>query len=229
MNTPAPCLGAGLSKENTIRNPHSYLWIFLLLFTLVLAGPGSAEEYRIDVSQSSVGFQVRHMAISKTKGVFENFTGTFNYEPGKPETWSCRATIQAASINTNSDSWDRTYPRKDQYGNRDDHLRSKDFLNVAEFPTLTFISTGVKMDNESKGCLTGDLTIHGVTKSVDMKFEVLGTATDDWGYERAGFTAAVKIDRHDFGLSYNRLLEAGALVVGDEVEITLEIEGIKTK
>ena len=108
------------------------------------------------------------MAISKTKGVFENFMGSFSFEPGKPETWSCSATIQTASINTNSRSWDRTYPRKDQYGNRDDHLRSKDFLNVAEYPTLTFKSTGVKMDDDSKGCLTGDLTIQGVTKSVEL-------------------------------------------------------------
>jgi polyisoprenoid-binding protein YceI len=212
-----------------MRNPRSFLSIVLLLSTLVVAGPVDAAEYQIDPSHSTVGFQVRHMAISKTNGVFDDYSGSFSFEPGKPETWSCEATIQAASINTNSRSWDRTYPRADPYGNRDDHLRSDDFFNVAKFPTLTFQSTGVKMDDDSEGCLKGYLTIHGVTKSVEMDFEILGTATDQWGNDRAGFTATLKINRQDYGLSYNRLLEAGSMVVSDEVEITLEIEGIKNK
>jgi len=212
-----------------VKNHRSLLSLSLLLFSLAVAGSVAAAEYRIDVAQSTVGFQVRHMAISKTKGVFDHYAGSFSFEPGKPETWSCEATIQASSINTSSRSWDRTYPRADPYGNRDDHLRSEDLFNVAKFPTLIFKSTGVKMDDDSEGTLKGDLTIHGVTKSVELAFEFLGTATDPWGYDRAGFTATLKINRKDFGLSYTRLLEAGSLVVGDEVEITLEIEGIKTK
>jgi polyisoprenoid-binding protein YceI len=187
----------------------------LLLFTLVAAGPLAAAEYQIDAAHSTIGFQVRHMAISKTNGTFDDYTGSFSFEPGKPETWSCEAVIQAASINTNNQK-------------RDDHLRSDEFFDVAKFTTLIFKSTGVKMDDDSEGILMGDLTIHGVTKPVEMHLEILGTVTDPWGNERAGFSASVKINRKEYGLSYSSVMEAGGLVVGDEVKITLEIEGIKT-
>ena len=199
-----------------MKNHRSLLSLSLLLFALAIAGPVAAAEYQIDVAHSTIGFQVRHMAISKTNGVFDDYTGTFSFEPGKPETWSCEATIQTTSINTNN-------------GKRDDHLRSDEFFNVAEFPTLTFKSTGVKMDDDSEGTLKGDLTIHGITKPVELDFEVLGTVMDPWGNERAGFSAELKINRQDYGLSYNSVLEAGGLVVGDEVKITLEMEGIKNK
>ena len=198
-----------------MKNVRLSIMTALLLFTLVAAGPLAAAEYEIDVAHSTIGFQVRHMAISKTNGNFEDYTGTFSFEPGKPETWSCEAVIQAASINTNNQK-------------RDDHLRSDEFFDVAKFTTLTFKSTGVKMENESEGILMGDLTIHGVTKSVEMELEILGTVTDPWGNERAGFSASVKINRKDYGLTYNSVMEAGGLVVGDEVKIFLEIEGIKT-
>jgi polyisoprenoid-binding protein YceI len=199
-----------------MNNRHVVLSTLLLLFTLAVAGPAAAAEYQIDASHSTVGFQVRHMAISKTNGVFDDYTGSFSFEPGKPESWSCEAVIQATSVNTNNQK-------------RDDHLRSEDFFHVAEFPTLTFKSTGVKMEDAFEGILKGDLTIHGVTKPVELEFEVMGTVTDPWGNERAGFSATVKINRKDFDLSYNNVLEAGGLVVGDEIKITLEIEGIKNK
>jgi len=187
----------------------------LLLFTLVAAGPLAAAEYQIDVSHSTIGFQVRHMAISKTNGNFDDYTGSFSFEPGKPDSWVCEAVSQATAINTNDQK-------------RDEHLRSDEFLDAANFTTLTFKSTGVAMNNESEGVLKGDLTIHGVTKPVEMHLEILGTVTDPWGNERAGFSASVKINRKDYDLSYNSVMEAGGLVVGDEVKITLEIEGIKT-
>jgi polyisoprenoid-binding protein YceI len=199
-----------------MNNRHLVFLNSLLLFTLAVVSPLAAAEYQIDVSHSTIGFQVRHMAISKTNGVFDDFTGSFSFEPGKPETWSCEAVIQAASINTNNDK-------------RDEHLTSEDFFNAAEYPTLSFKSTGVKMEDESEGVLMGNLTIHGVTKPVELDFEVLGTVTDPWDNERAGFSANVKINRQDFGLSYTNVLEAGGLVVGDEVKIFLEIEGIKNK
>ena len=186
----------------------------LLLLSVAVAGPLAAAEYTVDVSHSTIGFQVRHMAISKTNGTFDDYTGSFSFEPDQANTWSCEAVIQASSVNTNNQK-------------RDDHLSSPDFFNVAEFPTITFVSTAVKMEDAFEGILTGDLTIHGVTKSVAMDFEFLGTVTDPWGNERAGFSATTKINRQDFGLSYNNVLEAGGLVVGDEVKITLEIEGIK--
>lgn len=197
-----------------MNNRHVLFSSLLLLFTLAVAGPAAATDYQIDTSHSTVGFQVRHMAISKTNGVFDDYTGSFSFEPGNPESWSCEAVIQAASVNTGNQK-------------RDDHLRSEDFFNIAEFPTLTFKSTGVVMEDDHEGILKGDLTIHGVTKSVELDFEFLGTVTDPWGNDRAGFSATLKINRQDYGLSYNNVLEAGGLVVGDEVKITLEIEGIK--
>ncbi len=198
---------------NTLR---PLLTSILLLLAVAAAGSAAAAEYAIDPAHSTVGFQVRHMAISKTNGVFSDYAGTFSFEPGQPKSWSCEATIQAASVSTGNEK-------------RDDHLRSEDFFNVAEFPTLTFKSTSVEMEDDSEGTLKGDLTIHGVTKAVEMDFEFLGTVTDPWGNERAGFSASLKINRQDFGLSYNSVLEAGGLVVGDEVKIVLEIEGIKAK
>lgn len=188
----------------------------LLLLSVSVAGPLAAAEYTLDTAHSTVGFQVRHMAISKTNGTFDDFTGTFSFESGNPESWACEAVIQATSVNTAN-------------GKRDDHLRSDEFFDVAKFPTLIFKSTGVKMKDETEGTLTGDLTIHGVTKSVEMDFEILGTITDPWGSERAGFSATGKINRQDFGLSYNSVMEAGGLMVGDEVKISLEIEGVKNK
>ncbi len=190
--------------------------IFLFILVVAAAGPVGAAEYQIDASHSTIGFQVRHMAISKTNGNFDDYSGTFSFEAGKPDSWSCEAVIQAKSINTNNEK-------------RDDHLRSDEFFDVANFPTLTFKSTAVEMENDSEGILKGNLTIHGVTKPVEMNLEVLGTVTDPWGNERAGFSAAVKINRKDYGLEYHSVMEAGGLVVGDEVKITLEIEGILKK
>jgi len=190
------------------------IFTLLLLISMGAAGPLAAAEYTVDPAHSTIGFQVRHMAISKTNGEFDDYTGTFSFERGQPETWSCEAVIQAASVNTNNEK-------------RDDHLRSPDFFNVEDFPTITFVSTGVRMEDDYEGVLTGDLTIHGVTKSVSLDFEFLGTVTDPWGNERAGFSATTKINRQEFGLTYNNVLEAGGLVVGDEIKITLEIEGIK--
>ncbi|MEN8006293.1 MAG: YceI family protein [Candidatus Krumholzibacteriota bacterium] len=198
-------------------NTKSYLSsIFLLLLLATLAGPLAAAEYLIDSAHSTIGFQVRHMAISKTNGHFRDFTGSFSFEPGRPDGWSCEAVIQAESISTDNQK-------------RDDHLRSDEFLDVANFPTLTFKSTGVELENDSEGVLKGDLTLHGVTKSVELDLEFLGTVTDPWGNDRAGFSASLTINRKDFGLTYHTVMEAGGLVVGDKVKITLEIEGILNK
>ena len=199
-----------------MRIPRIMSSIFLFLFLVAAAGPLAAGEFEIDSEHSTIGFQVRHMAISKTNGNFDDYTGSFSFEPGKPGTWTCEAVIQVESINTNNQK-------------RDDHLRSDEFFDVANFPTLTFKSTGVAMENDSEGILKGNLTIHGVTKPVELDLEILGTVTDPWGNERAGFTATVKINRKDYDLKYHSVMEAGGLVVGDEVKITLEIEGILKK
>lgn len=178
--------------------------------------PAVADTYDIDTAHSSVAFEVRHLAISKTRGTFTDFTGTFDFTAGDPAGWSCEATIQAASINTGNED-------------RDEHLRSPDFLETEKFPTLTFVSKAVEMAGETEGILRGELTMHGVTRVVEFDLEYLGAVTDPWGNEKAGFTATTKINRKDFGLTWSKTLETGGLVVGDEVKITLDVEGAKRK
>jgi polyisoprenoid-binding protein YceI len=178
--------------------------------------PAVADTYDIDTAHSSVAFEVRHLAISKARGTFTDFTGNFDFTAGDPAAWSCEATIQAASINTDNED-------------RDEHLRSPDFLETEKFPTLTFVSKAVEMAGENEGILRGELTLHGVTQVVEFDLEFLGAVTDPWGNEKAGFTATTKINRKDFGLTWSKTLETGGLVVGDEVKITLDVEGAKRK
>lgn len=191
-------------------------WFSTALTALALfaAVPAAADTYDIDTAHSSVAFEVRHLAISKTRGAFGDFAGSFDFTAGDPAAWSCEATIQAASIDTGNED-------------RDDHLRSADFFDVENFPTLTFVSKAVEMAGGTEGVLRGELTLHGVTRVVELDLEFLGAVTDPWGNEKAGFTASTTINRKDFGLTWSKTLETGGLVVGDEVKITLDIEGTK--
>jgi polyisoprenoid-binding protein YceI len=175
-----------------------------------------AGTFALDRAHSSVEFKVRHMTISSVRGSFDDFTASFTYEPGKPETWQAEALIEAASINTGNND-------------RDNHLRSDDFLSVGDFPKITFKSTGVKIPEEQPAKLLGDLTIRGITKPVVLDLEIHGMIDDPYGNTRAGFTATGKINRQDFGLTWSKVLETGGLVVGDRVDITIEIEGILQK
>ena len=183
--------------------------------TILLALPAMAADWNLDASHSNVGFEVRHMAISKVKGSFGDYSGTVTGEPGKPETFSVEVVIQVASVDTGNEK-------------RDDHLRSPDFFDAAAMPTMTFKSTGVKMDGD-EGTLTGNLTLHGVTKPVEFELEYAGMINDPWGNVRMGFSAEATIDRRDFGLTWSKALETGGLVVDNEVEIELEIELIQAK
>ncbi len=174
-----------------------------------------AANYTIDQDHTTVSFKIRHL-FSNVRGNFNQFEGKFVYEPGKPETWQAEATVQAASINTNVKE-------------RDNHLRSADFFDVEKYPTLNFKSTGVEEATETGAKLKGLLTIHGVEKPVVMDLEIHGVGKDPWGNVKAGFTATLKINRKDFGLNWNEALETGGVLVGDEVEITLEVEGNQEK
>ena len=178
--------------------------------------PAGAANYEVDNAHSTVGFTVRHLAISKTRGSFPDFTATFVYEKGNPAAWSCQAVIQTASVDTGNEK-------------RDEHLRSPDFFNVEKFPSMTFKSTATSMATATEGALTGELTIAGVTRTVTLDLEFLGEIVDPWGNPRAGFVANGTINRKEFGLNYNKAMETGGLVVGDEVQISLEIEGIQAK
>jgi polyisoprenoid-binding protein YceI len=174
-----------------------------------------ASRWTIDPAHSAAHFSVRHLMISNVRGEFTKVSGTAVIDSVNPAKSSVDVQIDANSINT----------REPQ---RDDHLRSADFFDVANYPTLTFRSRRIEAQGAEELKLTGDLTIHGVTKEVT--FEVEGptpTIKDPWGNLRAGITASTKISRKDFGLAFNALTETGGVVVGDEVKITLEAELIQ--
>ena len=170
--------------------------------------------YTIDTSHSSIEFSIRHLVVAKVRGRFTRFTGSIELDPADVTRSRVTAEIEAASISTNEEK-------------RDAHLRSADFFDVETFPLLTFASKRVEQVG-SKLHLTGDLTIHGVTREVVLRVEQLGLTTDPWGNRRAAFEASTSIDRKDFGLHWNQLLEAGGVMVGDKVEIGLDIEAIQS-
>lgn len=187
--------------------------IFALAAVLAAAvSPVQASTYKVDADHSSVTFKIKHL-LSRTQGQFNKFEGSIQYEPGKPETWSASGTIQTASIDTNVEA-------------RDKHLRGADFFDVEKFPTIEFRTTGVRDAGETTAKLEGLLKMHGVERPVVLDVTIAGTADDPWGNTRAAFTAVTKIDRKEFGLNWNKTLDKGGLMLGEEVEVTLEIEAI---
>lgn len=168
----------------------------------------SVGTWNIDPSHSTVGFSVRHLVVSKVRGRFQAFTGTITVaEDGTP---SVNAEIDVTSITTDNEQ-------------RDGHLKTADFFEVEKFPTATFTSTSVKADG-SDFVVTGDFTLHGVTKSVDLKLEFNGVNPGMGAGPVAGFEASTTINRRDFGISIDMPLEGGGAVVGDKIALTLEIE-----
>ncbi|PIQ83161.1 MAG: hypothetical protein COV75_09065 [Candidatus Omnitrophica bacterium CG11_big_fil_rev_8_21_14_0_20_63_9] len=186
-------------------------WLTAVL--LVGSAPAWAATYQIDKDHTTVSFKIRHL-FSKVEGVFRDFSGTIDYEPGQPDAWKTEATIQTASIDTRVEK-------------RDNHLRTVDFFDVAQYPTITFKSTKMAEVSGTTAKLHGVLTIRGVQKPVVLDLTIHGVGQDPWGNVRSGFTATTTINRKDFGLTWNQALETGEFLVGDEVEITLEVEGIK--
>ena len=169
------------------------------------------QTYTIDPSHSRLGFVVRHLGFSKVRGAFEQFEGTVRLNPGDLSTLDAEATVQAETISTNE-------------AKRDAHLRSADFFEVEKYPTITFKSTGVRNVSGDQFTLVGDLTMHGVTKSVALSAEFLGAGKDPWGGTRVAFEAQTKVNRKDFGLNWNVALEAGGWLVSEDVQIVLEIQ-----
>ncbi|HUN37349.1 MAG TPA: YceI family protein [Trebonia sp.] len=172
-----------------------------------------AGTWAIDPVHSEVTFTVRHMAVSKVRGRFDKFEGTF-VTAEDPLASTVTVTVDASSINTNQEQ-------------RDAHIRSADFFEVETHPNLTFTSTGIK-DNDGEFDLAGDLTIRGVTKPVVFKLEVTGFGPDAYGGTRAGFSATTEVNRHDFGVSFNGPIPgvAGGMILSDKVTLHLEIEGV---
>ncbi len=189
------------------------LGLMLAVFT-VSAG---AATWNVDKSHSTVGFKVRHMVISKVTGHFSDFEGQIENFDGKGfADASVQVTIQTKSIDTDDED-------------RDKHLQSGDFLMVDSFPTMTFVSKSISPAKGGEFEIVGDLTLRGVTKTVTLAAEFHGVVDDPWGNTRTGFSASTTISREAFGTTFNKALETGGLVVGDEIEILLEIEAVKAK
>jgi len=186
-----------------------------LLAALVLTGSSASADpvtLAIDPEHSNVGFSVRHL-FTRVQGRFKEFSGAFSFDEANPSASSVTANIKAASVDTNVEA-------------RDKDLRSKRFFDVETYPTLTFTSKSVEKLSASKFKIAGTLTMHGVAKDVVLDAEFLGKGKDPWGNLRYGFRAATTVNRKDFGMQWNEVVEAGGVLVGDEVEITLDIEAV---
>jgi polyisoprenoid-binding protein YceI len=189
----------------------------VLALALVLPVSGRAETWVIDPAHTVSGFTVRHLMISNVTGVFEVTRGTIEYRPGDPGSVKADITIEAKSVNT-------------RIGRRDDDLRSDNFFNADKFPTLAFRSKRIQNVRAEGFDLVGDLTIRDVTREVVLKVDgPTAPIKDPQGNRRVGATASTTINRKDFGIMYNRTIEAGGVVVGDEVKINLEVEAIEKK
>jgi polyisoprenoid-binding protein YceI len=171
--------------------------------------------YTLDPAHTRIGFVARHAMVTKVRGAFNEFEGTATIDGTNPAVSGVQVTIKAASIDTRN-------------AQRDEHLRGNDFLAMAEYPQITFTSTGVKQSGADTFEVTGDLTIKGVTNEITVPFEFEGAATDPFGNERVGFEGSVTINRKDYGITWNAALETGGVLVSDKVTLEFEISAIKT-
>lgn len=194
-------------------------WRVLLLLgamawlpTAVHAEPA---RWNLDPDHSTIEFRVSHMVVSKTTGRFTDYAGFIDMDAEAGTVKAIEATIKTVSVNTNHEK-------------RDAHLRSADFLDVEHYPTITFKMKSYKKTAEGYTAV-GDLTLHGVTKEITLVGQYNGATKDPWGNTRAGFSGEGKLNRKDFGMVWNKTLDSGGLVVGDEVQIRLDIECIKAK
>jgi polyisoprenoid-binding protein YceI len=173
----------------------------------------AAGTWVIDPAHTNLGFSARHAMVAKVRGNFGEFSGQFTIDAANPAASTAELTIVASSVDTKNPD-------------RDAHLTSPDFLDVEKFPTITFTSTAVRVDG-SDIIVTGDLTIHGVTRSVDVTYELTGVSKDPYGNTKIGFEGVATVSRKDFGLTWNAALETGGVLVGDEVKLTLDVEAAK--
>ena len=189
------------------------IFALLGLFYLSLAGVSfGADQYAVDPAHTAVGFAVQHLVISTVKGSFPEVSGDIFYDEADVTKSSVKVTIQASSINTNNPD-------------RDKHLKSADFLDATQYPTLVFQSAKVEKQGDSYLCV-GNLTIHGVTKEVSIPFEIAGKVKDPWGKTSIGIEGSLTINRHDYGVSWNKTMDNGGVVVGDKVKISLNVEAV---
>lgn len=168
--------------------------------------------YTVDPAHTHIGFAVSHLGISETRGFFREFEGTVEYEPDNPESFRLRGSIKAASVDTAIEA-------------RDHHLRGPDFFDTASYPEITFVSERAEYDG-SRLLVTGPFTMKGVTKTLTIPITVSGPVKDMFGKTRIGLSARLVLNRHDFGISWSQTLDTGALVIGDDVTVSIEAEAI---
>jgi len=195
----------------------NWVWSSLIALALMVAAPlaASADTWQIDPVHTTVGFTVRHMMISNVRGQFTKVAGTITAKDSDPASVKVEATIETSSIDTRS-------------ADRDADLKSANFLDVAKYPTMTFKSKKIEPAGTGKWKMVGDLTLHGVTKEVTLEVEgPTAPIKDPYGNTRAGGSATTKINRKDFGLAWNKALEAGGAVVGNEVTVSIDVEAVK--
>jgi polyisoprenoid-binding protein YceI len=195
----------------------SWIWKTVIAFVVSVALPvlARADTWQIDPVHTNVEFTVRHMMISNVKGQFQKTSGTITVNGNDPASAKVDATIDASSVDTRVEG-------------RDTHLKGPEFLDVAKYPTITFKSSKVTAAGANKWKVTGDLTLHGVTRPVVLDVETAGPPIQDpMGHTRAGASATTTIKRSDFGISWNKTLDAGGVMVGDEVAISIDVEAIK--
>lgn len=173
----------------------------------------SAASYQVDTVHSTVGFAIKHLGISEVRGDFTKFSGTIDYDAAKPEEFKASGTVDVASINTGNKT-------------RDDHLRSPDFFDVAKFPEIKFAVSSVQKD-ASGWVVKGQFTMHGVTKEIALRGELAGPIQDPMGKTRIGITAATTLNRQDYGLTFNKTLDKGGLMIGNDVKISFNIEAVQ--
>lgn len=194
---------------------------FQLKQLIVIAGilsatAASAADFGVDAAHSHVGFKVRHL-VTKVQGEFKDFDGSFSFDEKNLDASKASFTIKSTSISTNNEK-------------RDGHLRTKDFFDVKKYPTITFVGKKLEADGDKRYKLTGDFTMHGVTKPVTFEVEYGGATADPFDKsgkaQRAGFTATTSVNRKDFGIVWNKTLDAGGLMLGEDVAIELNVEGV---
>ena len=172
--------------------------------------------YTIDPAHSDIAFSVRHMVFAKVRGHFTKWTATLELDDKDPARSSVTASIDAATIDTRE-------------AQRDGHLRSADFLDAEKFPKIEYKSRRVERSGSKKYTVTGDLTIRGVTHEVALDVEELGRGKDPWGNERLAFVAKSALERGDFGLKWNQALEAGGVLVGERVDVEIDVQAMAAK
>lgn len=175
----------------------------------------AADTYNVDKTHSEVSFKIKHL-LGKVPGRFDDFSGTIQYDAAKPANSSVEFAIKATSIDTSNED-------------RDKHLRSADFFDVEKFPEITFKSTAIKEVAKNRFQVTGAFTLHGVTKTITLPVEFLGEVKDPWGNTKAGFSTETVLNRKDYGIVWNKDLDSGGTLLGENVEISINLEVGKAK